>query len=246
MKIQRQLLAVLLTVFLAACASQPELEHLEEPIAAIEPTVVLTESADDSQIGAENAASDSPDETNASSDILDFKIVAGESILSYEVGETFISQDNRFATAIGMTSDISGTISLDPANPQNVSIGIITADISLFQSDSSKRDNAIRSRFLESTKYPQVTFSPTTITGISENYQPGETIKFQIVGDTTIRETTLPMTFEIIAALDGNTLQGQASTIFLMSDFGFGPISIAGILNTEDEVLIKINFVARP
>jgi hypothetical protein len=32
----------------------------------------------------------------------------------------------------------------------------------------------------------------------------------------------------------------------LMSDFGFGPISLAGILNTEDEVKINFDFVARP
>jgi hypothetical protein len=30
-----------------------------------------------------------------------------------------------------------------------------------------------------------------------------------------------------------------------MSDFGFGPISIGGILNTEDEVKVKFVFVAR-
>jgi hypothetical protein len=31
-----------------------------------------------------------------------------------------------------------------------------------------------------------------------------------------------------------------------MSDFGFGPIDIAGILKTEDEAKVTLNFVARP
>jgi len=246
MKIQQQLLAILLTVLLAACASQPETDPIEEPIAVLEPTMVLADSDEDTHVEAENAETGTGGETNVSNDMPVYKLVAGESTLTYEVGEVFISQDNRFATAIGMTSDISGTISLDPANPQNVTVGTITADIRLFKSDSSKRDNVIQSRFLESEKYPQVTFSPTAIMDLPESYQPGETIHFQILGDTTIRETTLPLTFEVSAVLDGNTLRGQASTIFLMSDFGFGPISIAGILNTEDEVKIILKFIAQP
>jgi hypothetical protein len=46
--------------------------------------------------------------------------------------------------------------------------------------------------------------------------------------------------------MEDNTIAGQATTTFLMSDFGFGPISIMGMLNTEDEVKITVDFVARP
>ena len=81
--------------------------------------------------------------------------------------------------------------------------------------------------------------------GLPENYQLGEAITFQVVGETTIRETTLPLTFDVSANFDGTTISGQAETTFLMSYYGFGPISIAGILNTEDEVKIIINLVAR-
>jgi len=31
-----------------------------------------------------------------------------------------------------------------------------------------------------------------------------------------------------------------------MSDFGFGPIQMAGVLGTENEVKINFEFVARP
>jgi hypothetical protein len=31
-----------------------------------------------------------------------------------------------------------------------------------------------------------------------------------------------------------------------MSDFGFGPIEIFGILATEDEVKVTVDFTARP
>jgi polyisoprenoid-binding protein YceI len=175
-----------------------------------------------------------------------YKIVPGESTLQYEVGETFINENNRFAVAIGVTPQVSGEITVDTANPQNAAIGAITADISQFTSDSGRRDNAIRGRFLESSRYPMVTFTPTGLEGMPETYQEGQEITFKVTGDLTIRETTLPASFDVTARLEGGALTGQAATTILMSDFGFGPISIGGILNTEDEAKVTLNFVARP
>jgi polyisoprenoid-binding protein YceI len=69
---------------------------------------------------------------------------------------------------------------------------------------------------------------------------------FQVTGDATIREITLPVTFEVSLVGEGDTLTGEANAVILMSEFGFGPISIGGILNTEDEVNLNLTFVARP
>ena len=115
-----------------------------------------------------------------------------------------------------------------------------------FTSDSDRRNNALRNRFLESAHFPEVTFNVTHIDGLPASYQEGEEISLQITGDLTIRDITKPVTFEALVKLEGDTLSGEATTTILMSDFGFGPISIAGILNTEDEVKVTLNFVARP
>lgn len=173
-----------------------------------------------------------------------FTIVPGESTVTYEVGETFLG-DNRFNVAIGVTPVLNGEVTVDLANPQSSQIGPLTVDISQFASDSGRRDNAIRGRYLESARYPIVTFTPTQIEGLPAAYTPGEQISFQVTGDLTIREVTRPATFDVTVQLVENTLQGQANTEFLMSDFGFGPISIAGMLNTEDLVKITVDFIAR-
>jgi polyisoprenoid-binding protein YceI len=186
------------------------------------------------------------EDASTSSNIGTYQIIGAESQVSYEVGETFFNENNRFATAIGVTSEISGEITLDSNNPQNTQIGEIRVDISQFRSDSSRRDGAIRDRFLESGRYPIATFVPTEIAGLPETYAPGETLTFQVTGDLTIRETTLPVTFDVTAKLDGDTLSGTAETTILMSDFGIGPITIAGILGTEDTIKLTFNFVARP
>ena len=175
-----------------------------------------------------------------------YQIEASESSVSYEVGETFFNQNNRFNVAVGVTNVITGSILLDSQNPQKTTLSTITVDISQFQSDNERRDNTIRDRFLESGRFPIATFTPTQLSGLPEQYSAGETLAFQITGDLTVRETTRPATFDVQASLNEGILTGQAVTTILMSDFGFGPIQMAGVLGTENEVKINFEFVARP
>ena len=228
--------ALLIILALAACTSTPTPTPVVDPTNPVYPAPQATqpEAYPASQVESPAAG------------VIVFKLVPTESSLSYSVGETFINQGNKFATAMGVTTDIGGNITIDPANPQDSQVGVITADISKFKSDSDRRDNKIRNDFLESAKFPLVTFTPTALIGFPENPQPGESYNFQIVGDTTIRETTLPLTFDVTATVTEAAITGTASSTFLMSQFGFGPISLAGMLNTEDEVKITFAFVARP
>jgi polyisoprenoid-binding protein YceI len=224
---------------LAACSSgaAPSAAPAATQALAVTAAPVATEAA---------AATGAPAVTQpAAAGATVYKLVPGQSVLQYEVGETFLNQGNVFNLAVGRTSQVAGEVTLDPAAPQNSSLGTIAADISQFASDSDRRDNAIRGRYLESSKYPTVTFKPTAIEGLPQSYQDGQEITFKVSGDLTIRDVTKPVSFDVTAKLSGGTLSGQAVTTILMSDFGFGPISIAGILNTEDQAKVTLNFVAR-
>jgi polyisoprenoid-binding protein YceI len=61
-----------------------------------------------------------------------------------------------------------------------------------------------------------------------------------------VHTVTKPVTWDMTARLTGNTLTGLATTTVKMSDFGVGPITLAGILQTQDDVKLTLNFVARP
>jgi len=174
------------------------------------------------------------------------RIVPEESTVYYEVGETFLNQNNRFATTIGQTSEVNGEIYANPANPLESRLGAFLIDISTFKSDNTRRDNAIRRDWLESSKYPLATFVPRSITDLPETYVPGEPYTFEVQGELTVKQTTLGVTFTITALYDQEQLTGTAETEILMSDFKVGPISIGGVLNTEDKVKIRFDFVARP
>lgn len=175
-----------------------------------------------------------------------YKIVPGESKVTYEVGETFLNQNNRFNLAVGVTSVVNGEINANLANPPASTLGEFTIDISQFTSDSSRRDNAIRRDWLESTKFPTAVFKPTSIESLPASYVEGQAYTFRVTGDLTVKKTTRPVTFDVSATLQGDTLSGKATTTILMSEFGVGPISILGVLTTEDEARLTLDFVARP
>ncbi len=230
----KRIVLVLFTILLVACSTQTTQE------------TVTTAPTEPAQAEPEATLQEDVQPASPATDVTTYKIIPGESQLQYEVGEVFINQDNRFNLAVGVTTQVSGEITGNPQNPQEISFGTFTADISQFTSDSDRRDNAIRNRFLQSARYPQVNFTINQVNGLPETYQEGEEITLQIVGDLTVRDVTRPVTFDVIVKLEGDTLSGEATTTILMSDFGFGPISIAGILNTEDEIKVTLNFVARP
>lgn len=175
-----------------------------------------------------------------------FVIVPGESSVTYRVNETFINEGNRLNTAVGVTTAVNGEIFVDRQRPANSRIGTISIDISRFTSDSARRDNAIRTRWLESARFPIAEFAPASITGLPAAYQDGREVRVQISGNLKIRDVARPVTFESTVKLDGNTLTVTGGTTIRMTDFGFDPPSILGILRAENEARLEFAFIARP
>jgi polyisoprenoid-binding protein YceI len=229
-------LALLLSACAAPAVAPTAEEAPQQPAATQPPTAEPTQASEPTPTSAPLPL-DGP---------VTFKLVPGESQVSYEVGETFLNQNNRFNLAVGVTTELSGDIQVDLSNPQNSVVGPISVDISKFTSDSNRRDGVIRDRFLESAAYPIATFTPTAINGLPASYTPGQELTFQVTGDLKVRTATQPVTFDVTAKIEGEQLTGSATTTILMSAFEVGPITIANILFTEDEARLTFNFVARP
>mgnify|MGYP005843931967 CR=1 FL=1 len=193
----------------------------------------------------EAPAADAPAASESSGTARAFVIVPSESQVAYAVNEQFLRDGIRDFTAIGVTQEVEGTVTFDPANPQKSSVGPLTINISTFKSDDERRDNAIRDRWLESARFPLATFTPTSIEGLPESYTEGEEITIQITGDLTVRDVTKPVTFETTGVIAGNEMRGTATTNILMTDFGFDPPSILNVLRAENGVAITFDFVAR-
>ena len=186
-----------------------------------------------------------PTAAAASANTVDFKLVPGESQVSYTVQETFFNQNNKINTAIGVTKQVTGDIYGNKTDPSQSKVGTITVDISQFTSDKSMRDNFIRRNFLESSKYPLATFVTTSVTGLPQSVTEGQSYSFKVTGNLTAHNVTKPVTFDVTASLSGTTVTGTATTTIKMSDFGVGPITLAGMLQTQDDVKLSMQFVAK-
>jgi polyisoprenoid-binding protein YceI len=255
-------LMLALALLLAACGGSPttpqeEADPTEATAAEDEmtddemaetPTAAGDEMTDDEMAETPTAADGAmTDDGEASSDsVQTLTIVPEESQVFYTVDEQFLREGIVDVTAVGVTQEIEGEVMLDPENPQNTEISTITIDISAFESDEDRRDQAIRENWLESATYPIATFEPTSIEGLPESYTEGEELNFQIVGDLTVREQTQPVTFDTVAVYDGEALTGTATTTVQMTDFGFEPPNIANVLRAENDALLTFEFVARP
>jgi polyisoprenoid-binding protein YceI len=171
-----------------------------------------------------------------------YRIDAAQSSVRYEVDEIFVGQE--MSTAVATTRQIAGDILLDRGDPSRSQVGTIVINVEQFESDSGLRDRRIRREYLESSTYPEATFVARELIDFPAEVVEGSAYSFRMVGDLTVRDTTLPVTWTVTATLDGDTLSGSASTTILMSDFGIGPIDIAGLVTTSDEVALTFDFVA--
>ena len=175
---------------------------------------------------------------------LRFVIDPQASEASYHVGETFF-RNNTFKVAVGVTHGIQGDVYVDRAHPDQSRIGTITVNVNEFTSDSRHRDDAIRTGWLESDKYPTATFTPTSIEGLPKTYVAGRTIPVTITGNLTVHNVTKPTTFTGTLRLSGETLTGTMQSTVLMKDFGFDPPSIM-MLQTQDKANLEFQFTAHP
>jgi polyisoprenoid-binding protein YceI len=173
-----------------------------------------------------------------------YRLDATQSKAYYEISEVFLNENNRLFTAVGTTNAIAGDVLLDRASPNASKVGEIVIDISQLRSDDSRRDNAIRRQWLESARYPLVTFKNTKLEGLPPSFSEGVEFSFKITGDMTIRKVTKPITWEVTAKLEGNTLRGLASVKLKLTDFEIPNPSLA-TLTVDNNFTLKLDFVAK-
>ena len=236
-------LFIAFTLILSGCSAL--VYKMNVPTATPAPDAAQPTTTNPTQMPSAQAPATGVTPTVSAAGTVDFKLVPGESQVSYTVQETFINKNNKLNTAIGVTKQVTGDIYGNKTDPSQSKIGTITVDISQFTSDSGMRDNFIRRNFLQSSTYPLATFAPTAITGIPPSYTEGQSYSFKVTGNLTVHNVTKPVTFDVTASLSGTTLSGTATAAIKMSDFGVGPITLAGMIQTQDDVKLSMQFVAR-
>lgn len=241
------LLFVLLAIGVAACAGQNAAPAASEAAPAAEAPAAVEMPQPDPASQVDEATPPPAEElVPAAAGTRTFEIEPEQSSMQYFVDEEFFGQAVPFVTAIGKTSALNGSVVLQiEGNTVQIEGGTFEADISTLTSDRPRRDQAIRDRWLQSSRYPIATFVASEALNVPADAAYGQDVSFQVSGDMTIREVTNPQMWDMTARIDDNTLSGVATTFFYMKDYGFDPPDIAGILRVTDGVTVTVNFVAQ-
>jgi hypothetical protein len=87
------------------------------------------------------------------------------------------------------------------------------------------------------------TFEATDAEGLPSALEGGTSSELTITGDLTIKETTAPVTFTGTATVTDGTLEASMTGTVRMSTFDIGPIHVAGLAHTGDEVEFELDLV---
>jgi polyisoprenoid-binding protein YceI len=169
---------------------------------------------------------------------LHFVVVPEESEATYIVREKLASLPLS-SNAVGKTRAVAGDVFLTREGLATERPSVLRVDLRTLESDEGRRDNYIRQNTLQTDTFPFAEFVIDEVQGFPTDYTEGEEVELVLRGRMTIRDTQLPLSFQVKARQAGDTLTAVADTSFNMTDFGLDPPQLA-FVSVEDGVQLQI------
>jgi len=110
------------------------------------------------------------------------------------------------------------------------------------KSDQDMRDNFIRTRTLETEKFPMVEFVPRRIQGVPSPIPANGQAGFQLIGDMTVHGVKAEVTWNGVATFSAQQVAGRATTNFDFAKFGLTKPAIGRLMSVEDKILLELEF----
>jgi polyisoprenoid-binding protein YceI len=214
----------------------------------------MNEDADVETGSDADMAEDMDDATeSALSGLHTYTIVPSASNAAYLVDEEFFSGalaklgiEAGLVDVIGSTQNFAGQFNINFDDLSALEgTNQFTVELNTLTTDQSRRDNWIRNNGPQFNTYPLAEFTATGLEGPPESYTEGEEVQFKLLGNLTIREITQPVTFDVMAKVEGDTVTGVATAALKMTDFGIDPPNFANTLSVANEFQIRVEFTAQ-
>ena len=136
----------------------------------------------------------------------------------------------------GRFKDVSGSFSVDPANPAGTAFSL-SIKVDSLDTDNAKRDEHLKSPdFFNDKQFPTITFKSTAVKPVDGGVQ--------VTGDLTLHGTTKAVTFNLLGGRTAEFPKGVQRTgystelVIKRSDFGVDKLKEA----IGDEVYVSISF----
>lgn len=136
--------------------------------------------------------------------------------------------------AVGRTDAVTGGLTVvGEGQDYTVNDIEIQVDLSKLESDSPRRDDALRTSGLETDRFPLARFVGKGPIALPEPTSAGRTVRMTLEGMLTIHEVTKQVSIPIEARLEGGRAEVAGSFTFPMAEFGIQPPDVANIVTVE-------------
>jgi len=135
-------------------------------------------------------------------------------------------------TAVGRTPEVSGTMTVADGAVTAVDVEV---DLTTLDSDSDRRDGALRSRGLESDRFPTATFTLTDPVTLPTGLTDGERATVTANGELTIHGVTNEAAIELQAELQGDHAVVVGNAPIALPDYGIDPPTGFSVLSISGD-----------
>jgi polyisoprenoid-binding protein YceI len=162
--------------------------------------------------------------------------------------EGFISR--RYPNHRVEVKNFSGRIEIPERDETRLAVEVEAEAKSLTNADEGMTDferkefhNVLNNEVLESGKFPTIKFVSVSVSDASKS---GETRKFTLNGDLTLRDATKQVSFPVTVTISKDQLRATGEAELKQTDFGITPYSgKLGLIKIGDVIKIKFEIVAK-
>lgn len=203
---------------------------------AVTPTTAAAAS-DPAPATSEPATDDPPEEPPAGEWTLD---QAG-SIVGYRIEEELAGFGGN--TAVGRTSQVTGSIVLDGAQIGAVDVVV---DMTTLESDDSRRDGQLRNRGLQTSQFPEASFTLDEPIALDEVPAVGEVIQATATGTLTLHGVSRQIAVALEAQLvDNSTIVVVGGVEVALADYDIEPPTGFSVLSVDDTGVFEFQLTFR-
>ncbi len=227
-------LILLAGTLLAACAPQAPatVAPTSAPAAQVEPTKAPAAVEPTATTAAAN-----PSTTTGGAR---YVLVEGKNTASYKTREQLAKRDLP-NDVIGKTTSVTGAIVIGADGSVDAKSSQIVVDAATLATDQGMRDNYVRNNTLQTSKYKNITFVPTSVTGLPSPLPQSGPVAFKLTGDLTIKDVTKPVTWDVTGTVNGDSATGTAITTVSFADFKIDKPSVPVVLSIVDTLTLQID-----
>ena len=154
------------------------------------------------------------------------------SFVGYRVDERYLGVGVR--TAVGRTSAVTGRVTV---NGDRVEGADLRADMTTVHSDQARRDDSLRSRAIETDRYPSARFTLAGPVALGASPRQAE-------GTLTLHGRRAAIAVAVRGQrLSGDRLELVGSAPIRFATFAIEPPSVAGLVTVSDHGLLEFRLV---